>query len=79
MTLEDDSDFRDEISAKVTDFTWGLSMADASTLTLNVTFSHPELIGSGDSFQTLRFRALFSDFEPGWNDEEFMFNVTVPK
>ena len=54
-------------------------MADASTLTLNVTFSHPELIGSGDSEQTLRFRALFSDFEPGWNDEEYLFNMTVPK
>lgn len=79
VTLADNSDFTDEIQAKVTDFTWSLSMADESTLTLNVTFSYPELIGSDDSEQTLMFQALFSDIEPGWNDEEYLFNVTVPK
>ena len=44
-------------------------MADANTIVIDVNFGFPELIGSEGTEQTLTVHALFSDFEPAWDDD----------
>ena len=68
VALIDNSDFNDEIRAKISDFTWDLKMADVSTIVIDVSFGSPELIGTEGTKQTLEVQALFSDFEPAWDD-----------
>ena len=41
-------------------------------------FDHPELYQKDGFKQILHVKAQFSDFEPGWLDDEYLISVLIP-
>ena len=50
---------------------------DSISIALN--FTYPEMIKSDNSTQLLKVKARFSDFEPMWDDEQYLVNIRLPK
>ena len=68
----------DEDKAKLQSFNWTLSSLSQSSITIDLDFEYPEMIGYGNSSQYVEVYALFSDFEPMWNDSKPIVRKIVP-
>ena len=77
MTIVDTSDEDADVKAAVQDFTWRIAKVDPLEMQIKIDLANPALFADGDKFVVVK--AQFSDFEPGWSDDEALVRVNIPK
>lgn len=59
-------------------FNWTFSELTQTSLQIDIDFEYPEMIGFDNSSQYIEVYALFSDFEPMWNNSKPLIRKLVP-
>lgn len=72
---DDNEDFT--IMEQAAQITWTVVQVNPNSLELDIKLSHPEHFTLGFE-RYLIVKLKFSDFEPGWNDNEPLIRVRVP-
>ena len=78
VKIEDQSSLDDDDKKKLQNFNWTLSSLTQTSMTIDLDFKYPEMIGYGNSSQYVEVYARFSDFEPMWNDSKPLIRKIVP-
>ena len=60
-------------------FSWEIPSVTTKEMAIKITFSEPAVFARDDSKQYIDVYAQFSDFEPGWADDEVFFSFQIPK
>ena len=79
VSIFDDSTYDIETKTKLQSFTLNILEVETNRIKIEVMLDHPELFSKDGFSQILHVRALFSDFEPGWDDNEYIISVTIPE
>lgn len=72
----DDSDLDIDIKNQIQQFSWSLESASEKEIKIQLSFKYPQAY-NGEQYVTVK--AIFSDFEPGWDDEKELTRTTIPK
>ena len=78
VKIEDQSSLDDDDKKQLQNFNWTLSSLTQTSMTIDLDFKYPEMIGYGNSSQYVEVYARFSDFEPMWNDSKPLIRKIVP-
>ena len=78
VRVDDVSYLEYEDKVKIQMFNWTFSELTQTSLQIDIDFEYPEMIGFDNSSQYIEVYALFSDFEPMWNNSKPLIRKLVP-